>query len=133
MRRRLALLFFVLIAVASIDLDLFRNALHPPADTFQSDEYETFLAGVRQHTEGGDSIALLLPTQSWDNGYAYAFYRASYVLSGREVLPVIGPGDSLHVENVRNASHVAVWRIRTQGQERPTICGRGGAELLGRP
>lgn len=131
MRRRLSLLFFILIAVASIDLDVFRNALHPPADTFQSDEYEAFLNGVRRHTRPGDSIALLLPTQKWNQGYDFAFYRASYVLSGREVLPVIGPGDSLHVENVRRASHVAVWRLRTEGLERPTVWSWNGGQLLG--
>src|ERR1051325_2786429 len=51
-------------------------------------QYPQFLEGVRAHTQDGDTIAIVAPTLDWDGGYMYAFYRASYVLSGREVLPL---------------------------------------------
>src|ERR1700688_5097444 len=52
-------------------------------------EYPRFLEGVREHTKAGDRIAVIVPGMRWDDGYSYAYYRASYFLTGREVLPLI--------------------------------------------
>ena len=72
-------------------------------------QYPRFIEGVRQRTQNGDSIALVAPTLNWDNGYSYAYYRASYLLAGREVLPLSLEDGSLHPENFRRAKYIAVF------------------------
>ena len=74
-------------------------------------DYPRFLDGVRAATRDGDSIALLVPMRHWDGGYSYAFYRASYFLPGREVLPLVTPRDEVVLENLRRARYVALWRM----------------------
>ena len=76
--------------------------------------YAAFLDDVRASTRNGDSVALIAPTVDWDNGYSYAYYRASYVLAGREVLPIADSRGGLHPENFRRARYVAVF-----GREMP--------------
>src|SRR5438093_1193036 len=56
-------------------------------------DYPRFLEGVRAHTRSGDTIALVVPTFNWDGGYSYAYYRATYFLTGREVLPLSDSGN----------------------------------------
>src|SRR6478672_6985903 len=65
--------------------------------------YTDFLAEVRAHTRAGDSIAILVPSRSWERGYSYAYYRASYLLAGREVLPLFDRSDRTVTENMRAA------------------------------
>lgn len=72
-------------------------------------QYPRFLEGVRQHTSMGDSIAIIVPSLDWDHGYSYAYYRASYILAGREVLPVATSDRRLEPGNFRRAKFVAVW------------------------
>jgi len=74
-------------------------------------DYPRFLDGVRAVTRDGDSIALLVPMRYWDGGYSYAFYRASYFLPGREVLPLVTPQDDVVLQNLRRARYVALWRM----------------------
>ena len=74
-------------------------------------DYPRFLEGVREHTAPGDSIAILLPTRSWENGYFYGYYRASYFLAGREVLPVVQPGDMPVPQNIHDAKYVAAFGV----------------------
>ena len=93
-------------------------------------QYPRFIEGVRERTQNGDSIALVAPTFDWDNGYAYAYYRASYLLAGREVLPLSAEDGSLHPENFRRATYVAVFgRPFPAGRFAVVWQGEGGALL----
>lgn len=69
-------------------------------------EYPLFLEGVRAHTQTGDRIAISVPAINRD-AYQYAYYRASYLLAGREVLPLYYP--DARPENLANAKYLAVW------------------------
>lgn len=89
-------------------------------------QYADFIHGVRAHTQPGDTIAVIIPTASWDGGYSYAYYRASYVLSGRIVLPLVDPQDRQHPENLDAVSYVAVWRTRLTPRGTPVWSGDGG-------
>jgi hypothetical protein len=75
-------------------------------------DYPGFLEGVREHTKPGDSIALILPTMSWERGYFYGYYRASYFLAGREVLPLVEAGDRRLPQNFHDAKYIAVFGVR---------------------
>jgi len=74
-------------------------------------DYPRFLEGVREHTQPGDTIAVIVPAMRWEAGYSYAFYRASYFLTGREVLPLMTPHDERLAENYRAAKYVAVFGV----------------------
>jgi hypothetical protein len=76
------------------------------------EEYVRFLAGVREHTRPGDRIAVVVPGMTWDGAYSYAYYRASYFLAGREVLPLIYRTDEPIRENFDRAEYIAVWHAR---------------------
>jgi hypothetical protein len=71
--------------------------------------YPRFLQQVQARTNEGDTIAVIIPTMKWDDGYSYAFYRASYFLTGRQVLPLITSDDRSHLENFRAARYIVVW------------------------
>ena len=73
--------------------------------------YVEFLADVRSHTRNGDSIALIVPSRSWERGYSYAYYRASYLLAGRDVLPLVDRDDRVVAENFRAARYVAACGV----------------------
>lgn len=79
-------------------------------------EYPRFLNDVRQQTREGDSIALVVPAPHWDFQYFYAYFRASYFLAGREVLPIVQPGDRLVPQNIARARYVASWRMPPAGR-----------------
>ena len=93
-------------------------------------QYPRFLQQVRAHTKDGDTIAVLVPALKWDDGYSYAYYRASYFLAGREVLPLITADDRSHPENLRAARYVAVWRRpANSGMGAMVWAGEGGVLL----
>ena len=92
-------------------------------------EYPRFLEGVRAHTQNGDSIAIVAPTFDWDRGYSYAYYRASYFLTGREVLPLSNSGDRLQLLNFRNARYIAAWR-KDVPEGHFTVVWRGAGGVL---
>jgi hypothetical protein len=73
--------------------------------------YGDFLAAVRQRTQAGDSVAILVPSRRWEYGYSQAYYRASYLLAGREVLPLVDRDDRRHGENLAAARYVAAWGV----------------------
>jgi hypothetical protein len=117
-RRWLAVACFGLLVVVSISPENLRlpfggrARLHRVLTLFPDHgawwpDYPLFLLDVRGRTRNGDSIALVVPV-TWASGYDYAFYRASYFLAGREVLPIRMPDRSLP-GNVRMARYVAVW------------------------
>lgn len=126
MRRRLALIIFVALAALSVDLVRFRFALHYNAMrqvmAVYPDRgwngYPQFLESVRQRTKRGDTIALVVPNARWDGGYSYAYYRASYFLAGREVLPVIDSDDVPQPQNIARAKFVATFGRTPALQER---------------
>src|SRR5258705_9529584 len=52
-------------------------------------EYSLFLEGVRQNTRPGDKIVIATLGMRNPETYVYAYYRANYLLAGREVLPLV--------------------------------------------
>lgn len=74
-------------------------------------DYPRFLEGVREHTKPGDTIAVIVPAMTWDGGYSYAYYRASYFLTGREVLPLVTAGDVRVQQNFLAAKYIAVFGV----------------------
>jgi hypothetical protein len=77
-------------------------------------DYPRFLAGVREHTKPGDTIAVVVPAMGWDDGYSYAYYRAGYFLTGREVLPLVTPENGRLPENFRAAKYIAAFGVRVR-------------------
>jgi hypothetical protein len=78
--------------------------------------YREFLEAVRTRTKDGDVIALVVPARRWEFGYSYAYYRASYVLAGREVLPLVWHHDELLPQNFGAATYVAAWHATVPGE-----------------
>lgn len=140
MRRRLALLLFAALALLAIDPVVVRVALGNRSrlnhfftifpDRLWYPDYPAFLEEVRTHTRPGDTIAILVPSMRWEAGYSYAYYRASYVLAGREVLPLVRPDDTPVPANLSRAKYVAAWH-RNVPDRTPRVvwAGRGGALL----
>ena len=95
-------------------------------------EYPRFLQSVRARTKNGDTVAIVVPTLEWDSGYAYAYYRASYLLAGRVVLPVATSDGRLHPENFRAARYVAAWGRALPPTRRPVVWQGDHGTLLGR-
>jgi hypothetical protein len=119
MRRALTLVAFAAIVVAGIDRTLLRIPFYSRAElqpvferyadgTWQ--QYAVFLRGVRAHTRNGERVAVIVPAAKWERGYSYAYYRASYLLAGREVLPLVDERDRFRRENLLRADVVASWR-----------------------
>ena len=139
MRRRLAIVAFVVIVATSLELPLLRLVLfhYPELTQRRADrrpfypEFMRFLGEVRARTGPGDTIAIVVPTFRWDGGYAYAYYRASYLLPGREVLPIMTPLDRSVPDNVARAKYVAWWGMEPRGT-RPVVWHGHGGTLQGR-
>jgi hypothetical protein len=135
MRRRIALVVFVALAVLSIDhlllpFVLNHAVMHRVMTSYPDrgwNGYSDFLVGVRAHTKAGDTIALIVPKMSRDSGYMYAYYRASYFLSGREVVPLLSPDGAPQPSNIRAAHYLAVWRLRLTPSAHVVWSGAGGA------
>ncbi|HEX7190161.1 MAG TPA: hypothetical protein VF381_01210, partial [Thermoanaerobaculia bacterium] len=116
----------VVLAALSIAPDLFRFVLHyqtmqPLMNVFPDRGwigYTRFLESVRARTKRGDTIALVVPNTGWERGYGYAYYRASYFLAGREVLPVIDRKNVPQPQNAARAKYVATWNGRGDLQGR---------------
>jgi len=62
-----------------------------------------FLIGVDSRTPPGARIAICVPYTEWDGGYGYAYYRSSYLLPGKQVVPIANAGA---------ADYVACWHMR---------------------
>jgi hypothetical protein len=95
-------------------------------------DYPRFLQAVRERTGPGDIIAVVVPATRWDYGYAYAYYRASYFLAGREVLPVVGRDDRFLPENLGAARYIAAWHRPLPPGAQVVLRAAGGA-LVERP
>jgi len=136
MRRALSIVAFAAIVVAGIDPRLLSMPFYDRAalaEAFNPDrswqQYARFLRDVREQTQPGQRIAVLVPATTWDGGYSYAYYRASYFLAGREVLPLFDDADRAHPENLRRADLVAAWRARVPATHR-TLVWRGDGGVL---
>jgi hypothetical protein len=92
-------------------------------------QFPRFLAEVREHTKPGDSIALVVPARRWEGGYSYAYYRASYFLAGREVLPVVNEQDQPIPANLHGARYVAATGVTLRVPADVIWQGEGGALL----
>jgi hypothetical protein len=92
-------------------------------------QYPRFIGGVCAHTRSGDTIAIAVPPTKWDDGYSYAYYRGSYFLPGRIVLPLVTEDDKRHPENLRAARYVAAWHLRGVNVGRVVWAGEGGVLL----
>lgn len=89
-------------------------------------DYPLFLEGVRMHTKPGDRISVVVPAMNTDS-YRYAYYRASYFLAGREVLPLyyrMVP----HPQNLARADYLALWHSLPP-RARIVWAGHGGVLL----
>lgn len=71
--------------------------------------YAAFLREVKERTPADARVALLVPMRQWSGGYEYAYYRASYALVPREVIPLVDPDDEAHLERAVEADYVAAW------------------------
>lgn len=100
--------FFMQILVR--DASAFAGQLRRAPDA-RAPGYPEFLARVRASTQGGDGIAIVVPMRHWDDGYSYAYYRASYFLAGRRVVPIVNASDQLLRANLAKADYVAAWRV----------------------
>jgi uncharacterized membrane protein len=116
-----------LIAFPFVDRAAFhRGFMRLPDGTWP--QFPAFLAGVRAHTKAGDTIAVAVPNMSWEGGYSYAYYRASYYLAGREVLPLVYRTDAPIRGNLAQARYFAAWRVPTPNAPRVWE-GHGGVLL----
>jgi hypothetical protein len=91
--------------------------------------YPRFLEGVREHTRPGDTIAIVFPIMGWETGYSYAYYRASYFLPGREVLPLVDTEDRPLPQNFREARYVAAFGATLRTPADIVWQGEGGTLL----
>jgi hypothetical protein len=64
------------------------------------------LLDVDRSTPPGAKIAIALPFRDWEGGYGYGYYRSSFLLPGKQVVPLLPP------QNLRFADYVAVWKGR---------------------
>jgi hypothetical protein len=89
-------------------------------------DYPRFLEEVRWRTKNGDSVAVVAPSMNWDAGYSYAYYRASYFLAGREVLPLVTPDGRSLSSNFNRAEYLAIWHNRVPAGAAVVFAGNGG-------
>ena len=68
-----------------------------------------FMLGVRERTRDGDRIAIVLPARRWEGGYAYGFIRSTYLLAGRQTVPLLSDSDQPLPANIARATHIASW------------------------
>ena len=114
--RVLAIALFTAIVVLAADPPMLVLAVDRRAERVEAlarradpdPELAAFLAEVRARTRRGDSIALVLPDRDWER-YSRGYFRASYLLAGREVLPMIDERGNPSREIAR-ARYVAAWR-----------------------
>jgi hypothetical protein len=115
-----------LLQIPFVDRKPFARALTVLPDG-QWPQYPRFLEGVRAHTQPGDTIAMVVPAMGWDDGYSYAYYRASYFLTGREVLPLVTPENGRLPQNFGAARYIAAFGVRLRVPADVVWQGEGGA------
>ncbi|HEX3071285.1 MAG TPA: hypothetical protein VHX14_22160 [Thermoanaerobaculia bacterium] len=74
---------------------------------------KSFLEGVDAHTRPGTRIAIWVPFRQWEGGYGYAYYRASYLLPGKQVVPLLAlHEDRVAFSNLAQADYLASFGER---------------------
>jgi hypothetical protein len=69
-----------------------------------------FLLDVDRTTPPGARIAIWLPYAEWEGGYGYGYYRASFLLPGKQVVPLLRVGADVPAPgNLALADYVAAW------------------------
>ena len=86
-----------------------------------------FLEEVRGRTRKGDVIAFVAPYDRWEGGYRYAIRGARYILAGRTVRGVVGPGDRDLSVNLARADLVVAWNAEVPPGFEVIWKGSGGA------
>jgi len=72
--------------------------------------FRRFLLGVDARTPPGARIAISIPYAGWDGAYGYGYYRAPFLLTGKQAVPLQVPFvDRPAPENVRFADWIAAW------------------------
>ncbi len=88
-------------------------------------DYAQFLEDVRARTRPGDSILIVL-----SHGYSFGYYRASYSLAGRDVLPAFSAEGAPLPGNAARARYVAAWSVpRFSAGGRVVFAGHHGVLL----
>jgi hypothetical protein len=117
-----------MIRLPFVDRAALRSSMERAPDRAWYPQYPRFLDEVRRRTAQGSAIALVVPVRRWEYGYDYAFFRASYFLAGRELLPILTPDDQPLLESFRRARYVAAWGVNARGG-RVVWRGEGGVLL----
>lgn len=133
-RSAIAGFLFAIIAIGALDRRPWSRILGDAFPDRLSSDYPQFLEEVARRTAPGDTIAILVPVRDWEHEQAYAYYRASYFLAGRQVIPLMNADDSWHPERLREARYVAVWKMQPPpGPYTRTWSGHSGVLLRRRP
>lgn len=90
-----------------------------------------FLEEARAHTRPGDVIAFVVPYERWEGGYRYSMRGAQYILAGRTIRPLVGPGDADLSENLATANVVVAWNAEVPPGFR-TVWREGGGAVARR-
>jgi hypothetical protein len=85
---------------------------------------------VRAWTRPGERIGIFPTHRRWDGGYSYIYARSLYLLSGREVVPLIGTDNRPRLDQLARADAIAVWRAEPEGIPGFTIARRGKHGML---
>jgi hypothetical protein len=79
----------------------------------------------------GASALVVTPHRPWDNGYGYAYRRAQYVLTGRDVLPLIDEQrGSVLPQSLADADYVVCWRACEIPLPRTEVVWRGSEGVV---
>lgn len=134
LRSAVAGILFAIIVIGALDRRPWSRILGDAFPDRLTSDYPQFLEEVARRTAPGDTIAVLVPMQDWSHGQAYAYYRASYFLAGRQAIPLFNADDSWHPERLRKAKYVAVWRMQPPpGPYTREWAGHSGVLLRRRP
>lgn len=74
--------------------------------------FQRFLEGVDARTPPGAQIAIAIPLPGWEGGYGYGYYRAAFLLPGKQIVPLLDAP-----ENIQKADYIAAWH------ESPSVVG----------
>lgn len=135
-QRAIAVAAFVLVAVGTFQPFYLRIFLadRPAMASFLTElpyrktpGLRAFLVEAREHTRPGDVLVFLAPFPSWEGGYRYSMRGARYLLAGRTVRGLIGPGDADLSPNLERAELLVAWRVPVPEGWDIVWTGEGGA------
>ncbi len=103
----------VLAAIVACGIDLQFVRQLPDFGPVAMLQYDQFLIEVARRTPPGSSVAIYVPATRFDPHYAYRYYRATYYLAGRRVVPLRDADDREHPERMARADYIAAWNTVT--------------------